>query len=147
MAKGKVAGFDPRKPKKLTIFTASRFPAWQDKYIELVRELFDATTLSVDDKALKGRVAKMGEVKKAMPFVQGLKSKLVTQKEDPATVFERETPFDEGMVLAHTKAGLIKQTGCKEVTVVKVEEPRQEGLPQVADSAVPGGPSFFFENV
>jgi leucyl-tRNA synthetase len=36
-AKGKETGFDPKKPKKLTIFTTKSFPSWQEKYIELVK--------------------------------------------------------------------------------------------------------------
>lgn len=30
-AKGKEIGFDPKKPKKLTIFVADKFPAWQEQ--------------------------------------------------------------------------------------------------------------------
>jgi leucyl-tRNA synthetase len=147
MAKGKAAMFDPRKPKCLTIFAASNFPAWQDKYIDLVREMFDATTLSIDDKELKGKVSKMGEVKKAMPFVQALKTRLVTQKEDPTTVFDRKLAFDEAQMLESMKKGLMKATGCTEVDVVKVENVGKQGLPQLADNALPGYPSFLFENV
>ncbi len=36
-AKGKETAFDPKKPKQLTIYTTKAFPAWQDKYIDLVR--------------------------------------------------------------------------------------------------------------
>lgn len=147
MAKGKTAAFDPKKPKRLTIFAASSFPAWQEKYIDLVREMFDATTLSIDEKDLKGKVSKMGEVKKAMPFVQALKGRLVNQKEDPKTVFERKLAFEEVEMLESMKKGLIKATGCKEVVVVKVEDKDKQGLPSIAENALPGNPSFLFENV
>jgi leucyl-tRNA synthetase len=147
MAKGKAAAFDPRKPKRLTIFAASNFPAWQEKYIKLMREMFDATTLSVNDKELKGKVSKMGEVKKAMPFVQALKSRLVGQREDPKTVFDRKLAFDEVEMLENMKKGLMKTTGCKEVVVVKVEDATRQGLPSMAENALPGSPSFLFENV
>jgi len=36
-AKGKETGFDPKKPKMLTIYTTKTFPEWQDKYIELLK--------------------------------------------------------------------------------------------------------------
>jgi leucyl-tRNA synthetase len=152
MAKGKTVAFDPKKPKRLTIFAASSFPAWQDKYIDLVREMFDETALAIDDRELKGKVSKMGEVKKAMPFVQTLKSRLVNQREDPQTVFERKLAFDEVQMLESMKAGLMKTTGCKEVTVVKVEDVMsgdggRQGLPSMAENALPGNPSFLFENV
>lgn len=148
MAKGKTAAFDPKKPKRLTIFAASSFPAWQEKYVDLVREMFDATTLSVDEKEVKGKVSKMGEAKKAMPFVQGLMSRLVVHKEDATTVFDRKLAFDEVEMLESMKKGLMKTTGCREVAVVTVEAPgKRDGLPPIADNALPGNPSFLFENV
>ena len=147
MAKGKTSSFDPKKPKRLTIFAALSFPAWQEKYIDLVREMLDVTSLSIDDKELKGKVSKMGEAKKAMPFVQALKARLCNQKEDPQTVFDRKLAFDEGEMLQSMKKGLMKTTGCREVVVVKVEDVAKQGLPSMAETALPGNPSFLFENV
>ena len=66
-AKGKDIGYDLKKPKKLTIFAAAKFPAWQEKYIDLVREAWHPDTKSINDKELNGKIAKMGEMKKAMP--------------------------------------------------------------------------------
>src|SRR5215471_1365112 len=99
ISKGKITGFDPRKPKKLTIFAARKFPEWQQKYIDLVREAFDAVSISVNDKELNAKVGKLGEMKKAMPFVQALKRRLTQGKEQPETVFNRELGFDELRVL------------------------------------------------
>ena len=70
MAKGKTAAFDPKRPKRLTIFAATSYPAWQDKYVDLVRDMFEKSSLS-DDKTLNAQVAKMGkgpEMKKANAF-------------------------------------------------------------------------------
>ncbi|KAK2757672.1 cytosolic leucyl tRNA synthetase [Arachnomyces sp. PD_36] len=158
LSKGKTTGFDPRKPKKLTIFAAKKYPAWQEKYIDLVREAFDAVNISVNDKELNGKVSKFGEMKKAMPFVQGLKKRLVTAKEAPETVFDRKLGFDELQVLGDMVDTLKKTTGCKYIEVISVEEggkagtvvgsgEAKEGLPPVAESAIPGSPSFHFENV
>ncbi len=148
MAKGKSAAFDPRKPKRITIFVAKSFPAWQDKYVDLVREMLEKSTLD-DDRALNGQVAKMGkgpEMKKAMPFVQALKKRLVVNNESPETVFERKLPFDEVEILNDMKKGLMRTTGCKDVVVTVVGEDKT-GLPVMAEHAVPGLPSFLFENV
>ncbi|PGG98045.1 leucine-tRNA ligase [Blastomyces parvus] len=157
LSKGKTVSFDPRKPKKLTIFAAKKFPSWQEKYIDLVREAFDAVSLSINDKELNGKVSKFGEMKKAMPFVQGLKKRLITAKEQPEAVFNRELGFDELQVLGDMVAGLIRTTGCNVVEVVAVEEggkagntldgERREGLPSIAENAVPGQPTFHFENI
>lgn len=149
--------YDPKAPKKLTIYVASGYPSWQEKYIELVREEFERTGLS-NDKELVGKVSKMGETKKAMPFVQGLKRRLVQGGEKPTAVFERKLAFDEPAVLKEMVQGLKKVTGCTEIDVVLVDEGGKTGkavagkevegeLPQVAVQAVPGVPSFSFENI
>lgn len=112
--------------------------------------------LSIDDKELNAKVGKMGEMKKAMPFVQNLKRRLIQGKEPPETVFERKLPFDEFAVLKEMIGGLKKTTGCKEIEIVAVDEggktgevlgtgERREGLQ--AENAIPGQPSFHFENI
>ena len=148
MAKGKATAFDPKKPKRLTIFAAENFPDWQEKYIDLVREMFDQTSLSIDDKELNAQVAKMGkgaEMKKAMPFVQGLRKRLVG-RENPKAVLERMLPFNEVEILNEMKKGLMRTTGCKEVVVESVGEDKSK-FSQVAESAIPGQPTFLFENI
>ena len=161
--KGKNITFDPKKAKKLTIFVASDFPSWQEKYIELVRELFDATHLSVDDKALNQRMAQIGEMKKPMPFVQGMKRRLMAG-ESPTTVFERKLLFDELQTLEEMAPGLKKIAGCKSVDIIAVDEGGKSGhvvlsdersrgepsgidLPPTAQGAVPGLPTFFLQNI
>lgn len=156
LSKGKTVNFNPREPKKLTIYAAKKFPAWQEKYIDLVREAFDSMSISINDKELNAKVGKLGEMKKAMPFVQTLKRRLVQVREDPETVFERKLPFDEFAVLAEMVDGLKRTAGYKEVEIVAVEEggksgevvgtgEKREGLS--AENAVPGNPTFQFSNV
>lgn len=157
ISKGKTLGFNPRKPKKITIFVAKKFPTWQEKYIDLVREAFDAVSLNINDKELNAKVGKLGEMKKAMPFVQGLKRRLVQSKEKPETVFERQLGFDELQVLKDYAGNIKKTTGCNVLEIVSVEEggktgttadgEARESLPPVAESAVPGQPTFQFENI
>ena len=137
--KGKNIAYDPKKPKRLAVYAASAFPAWQDKYVELVRKEFDTTKLSEggsgsNDKDLAARVSKMakegnggpGETKKAMPFVQGMRRRLA-QGEAPNTVLMRELGFDEGDVLREMAKGLRKTTGCTIVEVVKVDATGKSG--------------------
>ncbi|KAI1940343.1 cytosolic leucyl tRNA synthetase [Ophidiomyces ophidiicola] len=157
ISKGKAVTFDPRKPKKLTVFAAKKFPTWQEKYIDLVREAFDDMTISINDKELNANVGKLGEMKKAMPFVQGLKKRLIQSKESPERVFNRQLAFDETEVLRNMMDVMKKVTGCKVVEVISVEEggkvgntldgEHRDNLPPVAESAIPGQPSFHFENI
>lgn len=158
--KGKSIAFDPKLPKRISIFAAISYPAWQEKYIDLVRANFDRLTLSLDDKSLGPQIAKMGEMKKAMPFVQGLKRRLQAG-ESEEVVFNRKLAFDELDVLVQMRAGLKKTTGCIDVEIVALDEggaggtvagsdkggEKREGLPPAAQAAVPGNPTFHFENV
>lgn len=156
LSKGKGTTFDPRKPKKLTIYAAKKYPTWQEKYIDLVREAFDAINISINDKELNPKVAKLGEMKKAMPFVQSLKRRLIQGKEAPEIVFERKLPFDEFAVLQEMAGSIKKTIGCKELEIIAVDEggksgevvgsgEKREGLS--AENAVPGQPSFQFANI
>jgi leucyl-tRNA synthetase len=140
----------------VTIYVAKKFPAWQDKYIDLVREAFDALKVTIDDKGLNAKVGKLGEMKKAMPFVQTLKKRLVANKEAPEVVFDRKLPFDELAVLGEMTIGLKKLTGAKEIEIVSVDEGGQTGTVVgtgevrenlQAENAVPGQPTFFFANL
>ncbi|CAJ2511877.1 Uu.00g075020.m01.CDS01 [Anthostomella pinea] len=157
-AKGKEMTFDPKKPKKLTIFMSDKFPAWQEKYIDLIRMVWDPATKSIqNEKELSGKIGKMGEVKKAMPFVQALKRRL--QAGEPADkVLERKLAFDEKDTLLAMVPGLKKTAGLQVVDIIHVEGGKKgkvvtadgsekEGLPVQAELAVPGVPTFLFENV
>ncbi|KAI9795499.1 MAG: cytosolic leucyl tRNA synthetase [Candelina submexicana] len=161
--KGKTISFDPEKPTIVTVFVATKFPAWQDKYVSLVQQNFNKQDLSVDDKKIGQEVKKGGEVKKAMNFVQGLKRRLL-DKEDPDSVFNRQLKFDELNTLKVMRAGLGRSTKCQSVIIVAVDESgssgrvisnddgegegkRRDDLPQIAASAIPGMPTFIFENV
>lgn len=57
-----------------------------------------ANAQRIDDKELNGRIGKMGEMKKAMPFVQALKKRL-RDGEPAETVLERKLAFDEAKTL------------------------------------------------
>lgn len=154
-AKGKDIGYDLKKPKKLTIFAADKFPTWQEKYIDLMRESW-VPGKGADDKTLSSKIAKMGEMKKAMPFVQNLKKRLVAG-EAPETIFERKLAFNEEATLKNMVPGLKKAAGLTVVEIIRVDEGGKTGtiidgeavqnLPAVAEAAVPGVPTFAFENV
>jgi leucyl-tRNA synthetase len=156
-AKGKEISFDPKLPKKLTVFMTERFPAWQEKYIDLVKEMWDPATNTVNDKELNGKIGKMGEMKKAMPFVQGLKRRLQAG-EAPSAVLERKLAFDEKNILLEMVPGLKRTAGLTSIDVVAVDEGAKTGTNLAegktvqitspnAEAAVPGVPTYLFENV
>ncbi len=159
MGKGKQITFDPKKPKKLTVFVTTAFPTWQQKYIDLMAEVWDPATGSqkIDDKELNGRIGKMGEMKKAMPFVQALKKRL-RDGEPAEAVLARKLSFDEKVVLQNMIPGLTRTAGLAAVDLIEVQEGSTQGKNvhdgsqveirnPIAEGAVPGQPTFSFENV
>jgi len=89
----------------------------------------------------------MGEVKKAMPFVQVLKRRL--QTEDASKVLDRKLAFDEQQTLLAMVPGIKRSGGYQAVVVVECEEGKKVGkdltgggaeieVSQVAENVLPG---------
>jgi leucyl-tRNA synthetase len=156
LAKGKAAVYDPNKEKKLSIFVAKAWPAWQQRYVELVRTHFEKLGV-VDTKEVSKGIDKQ-DMKKAMPFVQTLKRRL-DHGEKPEAVLERKLAFDEVSVLKEMAPGIMATVHkLVDVTIVIVDDGAKSGvnattgeklanLLHMAASAEPGSPSFGFENV
>ncbi len=89
--KGKQVDVDVNRPVDVTLFIARTFPDWQDKYVEIVRQIFDKCHI-VDMKQVRGHVDGR-DMKKVMPFVSVLKKQLDVSP--PEEVFNRELSFDE----------------------------------------------------
>lgn len=159
LAKGKTMSYDPKAPKRLTIFAAADFPKWQAAIVDVVRQKFEAQQLA-DAKDFNSSVMKTaGKEKKAMPFAQDLRRKLESGEPSDA-VLNRKLPFGELDVLQEMTKGLGRTTGCKEIEVILVDEGGKSGqvmignkgekraaLPPQAEAAVPGIPTFAFENI
>ncbi|KAK3384276.1 hypothetical protein B0T24DRAFT_78771 [Lasiosphaeria ovina] len=145
LAKGKGLLFDPTKDKRLNIFVATTWPSWQEKYVELVRNMFDGVTLDV--KSVSKKIEK-AEMKKAMPFIQDLKHKLETGSSQES-VFDRALLFDERQVLEEM-VPLLKSTVPKlrEVNIIVTGggDNRLKDSP-AASMAEPGFPSLEFVNL
>ncbi|KAK3944994.1 leucine--tRNA ligase [Diplogelasinospora grovesii] len=161
-SKNKGVEGSPREPKRLTIFLANSFPAWQEKYVDLVRSSWDTTSRSFrDEKVLNGRIAQMGEMERAMPFVQALKQRLLAG-EPENNVLERKLAFDEVSVLGQMLSGLKKTAGLTAIDLVLVDEDGKhgktvggdggqftsmEGMSEQARNARPGQPTFAFQSM
>lgn len=154
-AKGKVQQFDPKKPTRLTIYMTDAFPAWREFCVEVVKELWDVKTKSLDEKELNSRLVKTGEMKKAMPFVQSLKKRLAAGEALEA-VTELKLAFSEQETLQQMIPGLIRSAGLKscEIYLVSngsglniVDGSNRQITSPIAENAVPGSPTFLFENI
>lgn len=126
MSKGKQSSFDPTKNKKLTVYVAETFPAWQNKYRDILQEHWE-TAGNADAKSIMGKVDKQ-DMKKAMPFLQVLKKRL-DSGESPQRVFERGLSFKEVDVLREMVPGL--QSTVRKLDLVEVVRLREDGKGEV----------------
>lgn len=144
IAKGKGSSFDPKQPWKLVMYIATSFPDWQNKYIDLLRDALEKSTIN-DDKAVNQSVAKAAgkEMKKIMPFVQDLRKKILAGDK---SAFDREVLFDEEATLQAMSPSIQRQAGAKEIEIIKVTTDSKD-LPPKASLAEPGKPQFDFINI
>jgi leucyl-tRNA synthetase len=72
LSRGKSSPYDPKKPKAVRVYVASRFPEWQNACIEAVKEAYDGETQKVDDTKVRELLQLKGLLKdkRAMPFIQ-----------------------------------------------------------------------------
>ena len=75
MSKSKAVPFDPKKPKSVRVYVATRFPEWQDRCVSVVKEAYDKERDAVDDQKIRELLTSQGLMKdkKVMPFVQAFK--------------------------------------------------------------------------
>lgn len=130
LAKGKktTAGtdFNPRGPFKVTIFFTRALPTWKDDAMNLVCEALDE--LNIVDMADISRKLPDKDMKRTMPFIRALKSRL-DAGEDRNTVLNKELPFDESRALVEMIPVLrhMMQPRCGDVRVVEVSRPQDGG--------------------
>lgn len=72
LSRGKSAPYDPKKPKAVRVYVASKFPQWQNQCVEAVREAYNEETQKVDDTKVREVLQTKGLLKdkRAMPFIQ-----------------------------------------------------------------------------
>jgi leucyl-tRNA synthetase len=68
----KTPPFDPKKPRALRVYVATRFPEWQDACVQAVQAAWAPETARVDDAKVRALLMERGMIKdkRAMPFVQ-----------------------------------------------------------------------------
>ena len=71
-AKGGPLSFDPKKPRAVRVYVATRFPEWQDACVQAVQAAWDPAATRVDDARVRTVLTERGLIKdkRAMPFVQ-----------------------------------------------------------------------------
>jgi leucyl-tRNA synthetase len=77
-AKGGPPPFDPKKPRAVRVYVATRFPEWQDVCVQAVQAAWDPLAARVDDARVRAVLVERGLIKdkRAMPFVQLFKVRI-----------------------------------------------------------------------
>lgn len=72
LSRGKSSPYDPKKPKAVRVYVASRFPLWQNECVGAVQESYDGETQKVDDANVRELLQSKGLLKdkRTMPFIQ-----------------------------------------------------------------------------
>lgn len=155
--KGKdVGNYDEKKPKAVRIFLAKEFPHVQDQCVAAIKEHYDSSTGTVDDRKVRETLQRQGllQNKAAMPFVQAFKKRL---SEFGPSAFNRILPFDEKETLKNGEKYLKRTLGFQEMHLdmtAEEAEAKQEELKgkdgfelKAVENAEPGNPGFAFFNL
>ncbi|KAH7909984.1 hypothetical protein BJ138DRAFT_1127238 [Hygrophoropsis aurantiaca] len=152
--KGKDGGpppFNPKLPKSVNIYVATKFPEWQDICVQAVKDSYTESTGQTDDVNVREILTTKGLIKdkRAMPFIQAFKKRI--SEFGATTAFRRTLPFSESQVLAQLLPYLKKSLNLVDAEVFSVEEALQKEGPGFAqtiiESSEPGSPAFEYRNV
>ncbi|KAG9311057.1 hypothetical protein JVU11DRAFT_8960 [Chiua virens] len=152
--KGKSDGpsFDPKLPKSVRVYVATRFPEWQETCVQAVREAYSETEDKVDDVKVRAILTERGLIKdkRAMPFVQAFKKRM--QDFGAKVAFNRSLSFSEAHVLAEFLPYLKRSLGLVDAEVFLVDDAllkRDEPgfTPSIIETSEPGSPAFEYRNV
>ncbi|KAH7921139.1 leucyl-tRNA synthetase [Leucogyrophana mollusca] len=152
--KGKDTGepsFDPKKPKSVNIYVATKFPEWQDICVQAVKDSYAEEAQKVDDVKVREILTEKGLIKdkRAMPFIQTFKKRI--SEFGATTAFRRTLPFSESQILAELLPYLKKSLNLVDTEVFSVEEAIQREGPGftriIIESSEPGSPAFEYRNV
>lgn len=153
--KGPAVTYDAAKPKAARIYVATEFPDWQNKCVETVQAAYDESTGTVDDAKMRQLLADAGlaKDKKAMPFVQAFKKKVLAQGK---RAFGRSLPFSEldaiKLLIPYIKVNLkfaeVDAVSVKDAQAKIAAEGEKDGWStERAEASEPGNPSVQFWNI
>ncbi|WAQ91731.1 hypothetical protein PtA15_15A122 [Puccinia triticina] len=157
---GPQLSFDPAKPKRVRIFVADQFPAWQGLCVDALKRNLDPETTLIDEKSLRADLEKLGlfKDKRTMPFIMMMKGKIKTNGK---SALERALTFDEMDVLKRAEGYLRRTLSYDRVEIewlrdglsqLEKLEKENSGADQlgynrtIIDASQPGSPAFVVYN-
>jgi len=151
--KGKPDGpsFDPKSPKSVRVYVATRFPEWQETCVQAVKEAYSEVEDRVDDVRVRANLTERGLIKdkRVMPFVQAFKKRM--HDFGAKAAFNRGLSFSESQVLAEFLPYLKRSLNLVDAEVFLVDEALQRDesgfTPTIIETSEPGSPAFEYRNV
>ncbi|KAI0045191.1 leucyl-tRNA synthetase [Auriscalpium vulgare] len=142
--------FDPKQPRAVRVYVATRFPAWQDACVSVVRDAWSQEAGKVDDAKVRALLTERGLIKdkRAMPFVQLFKKRIAEFGVE--TAFKRTLPFSELAVLNEVLPYLKRTLNLVDAEIISVEDALMKGEgfnKMIIEGSEPGSPAFEFRNV
>ncbi|KAG8215233.1 hypothetical protein J3R82DRAFT_8779 [Butyriboletus roseoflavus] len=145
--------FDPKSPKSVRVYVATRFPEWQEICVQAVREAYSEAEDRVDDVRVRTILTEKGLIKdkRVMPFVQAFKAQKRMQDFGSKAAFNRSLSFSESQVLAEFMPYLKRSLNLVNAEVFLVDEALQRDgpgfTPSIIETSEPGSPAFEYRNV
>ncbi|KAN0080063.1 hypothetical protein V8E55_009629 [Tylopilus felleus] len=151
--KGKPDGpsFDPKAPKSVRVYVATRFPEWQEICVQAIRKAYSEAEDTVDDVRVRAILTERGLIKdkRVMPFVQAFKKRM--QDFGAKVAFNRSLLFSESQVLTEFLPYLKRSLNLVDAEVFLVDEALQKDepgfTPTLIETSEPGSPAFEYRNV
>ncbi|KAH9442430.1 hypothetical protein Pst134EB_028682 [Puccinia striiformis f. sp. tritici] len=141
-ANGPQLAFDPVKPKRVRIFVADRFPAWQSSCIDALAQNLNKETSAIDEKSLRADLEKLGlfKDKRTMPFIMMMKGKI---KLNGPSALERSLTFNERDILEKAAGYLRRTLSYEDVEIESMDSgiAQVQQLEENQDKESPSSPS------
>ncbi|KAG1759616.1 hypothetical protein EDD22DRAFT_993770 [Suillus occidentalis] len=114
---GEDALFDPKKPKAVRIYVATKFPEWQETCVQAVKDSYSSPDDKVDDAKVRDILTEKGQFKKRMSEI-GVDA-----------AFLRTLLFSESEILKNLLPYLKKSLSLEDVEIFSVDEASQRESP------------------
>eukprot|EP00924_Labyrinthula_sp_SR-Ha-C_P013443 maker-scaffold_5-snap-gene-2.40-mRNA-1 protein AED:0.33 eAED:0.33 QI:0/0.5/0.33/1/1/1/3/67/575 len=134
----------------MTVYVSRHFPEWKQWLLDFAKEVFDTSTQSPKDGALKQlkefckdhvKLSEKSMFKKAMQVGAFIIKRSEVEKEK---AFEKEMIFDQKGIIEQNLQYICKAVGVQSITVAETDE--LENIPVEAQEAEPGVPKFVFSS-
>jgi len=142
--KGKNPSVGVGKPTQGVVYVAKEYPPWQQVVLKTLREMYTQNNNTFPENkeimnALKTNADVKKHMKKLMPFVAHLKTRVATER---VSAMDLSVSFDETTVLMDNLTYLLKSIELENIEI----KPSTEAEAKVQEECAPGKPYSIFKS-